>query len=107
MSDIAVEAPFATEPTNPTEEPREWSRINRSGTHLVVPIRLIGGEPRDSLLVDNSLGGLGVHLENADGFDIGVEVSVVFNQAPLRAIIRRKQPLEDGSCQLGLQWKDD
>ncbi|MFT7643306.1 MAG: hypothetical protein ACI9G1_005071 [Pirellulaceae bacterium] len=87
----------------PTQTQRDWSRINASEEQIDVLIQLgvtISGE-----LANKSLGGIAVVIENASNLELGQGVTVTYYGAPVKAIVRRLHPIENGRTEVGLEWQ--
>lgn len=94
-------------PEEPSVRTRAWSRLECDGNTTQVTIRVRRGKVQEGFLDDKSLGGLGVYVAHGEEFHVGQVVTVEYNLAPVRAVIRRIEKLEDGLWRLGLAWQDD
>lgn len=92
------------EPTPATGERRAWIRATSEFSHIFVRCD-------DNLTVlcpvlDESVGGVGLEVDDANIFEIGQEVELVYAAIPMNAMVRSCIEWTGGKYRVGLQWRD-
>ena len=67
---------------------------------------VIGRSEGEEILVevhDESLGGLAVYMHDVTGFEVGQELTVVYQGTSMRATVRHIEPQSDGDFVMGLK----
>ena len=84
------------------DELRNWTRFARERGSDFAVIWQESGQEVLAEVHDESLGGLGVYLDDITGFDIGREVNLVYAGEFMRAYVRHVEP-RDGEYVVGFE----
>ena len=83
------------------DELRGWTRFAKErGTDVAVVFH----PQREQILADvhdESLAGIGLYLEDIEGFDVGQEVEIIYDNEFFRARVRHVEPQHDGDYIVG------
>lgn len=85
-----------------TEDRRQWRRF--LGEAVDVRLAQDMGEPLPAEMLDESFGGIGLLLDDAQPLAVGQELDVLYNGTPIRAVVRYVGLSENGRHRVGLEW---
>jgi hypothetical protein len=84
---------------------RQSTRFEREFGVEEVVIWSVPGEERLAYVHDESLGGLGLYLDDVRGLDNGAEVDMVYAGQVLRGCIRHIEPRDEGGYVVGFECR--
>jgi hypothetical protein len=103
-STLAVDTELNDNPeTQSTENRRKWARYTMEPEDVVLTV---GRRKRHAVIVDESIGGLGVKLADIKKLNPGEQVTLCFRGLDILAEIKSIRQDEDGLYQVGLGWLD-
>jgi hypothetical protein len=85
----------------PTSDRRRWKRFRDASVEVVAWPETEWAEQAE--VADESFGGIGLIL-NDGRLSVGDALDMLYNRAPLRAIVRSVQRLGDGRFRIGCEW---
>ena len=86
-----------------TDNRRRWARYETTTEEIVLTV---GWGKRNAVVVNQSIGGLGLQLTNIRKLSPGVQIKACYRGVDIVAEVKSIRPDEDGTYAVGVGWLD-